>query len=144
MSVKRVTPDEAAALLEAGWKYVDVRSVPEFDQGHPEGAYNVPFMTAQPGGEMTSNPDFVEVMQRRFAPEDAIVLGCRSGNRSLRAATALVERGFSNVVDMRGGFDGETDGDTGKVVCGGWQSRGLPVASEAAPGRSYRELAGEG
>ena len=36
MYVKRVSPEEAQALMQdQGWAYVDVRSVPEFEQGHP-------------------------------------------------------------------------------------------------------------
>lgn len=140
MAIRRVTPDEAAALLQDGWKYVDVRSIPEFEQGHPEGAYNVPFMHAGSGG-MAANPDFVAVMRRRFAADERIVVGCKSGGRSLRAATALLDEGFSNVVDMRGGFGGEVDPASGQVACEGWKSRGLPVSGDAAPGRCYRELA---
>ena len=31
MSVKRVPPAEAKSLMDAGWRYVDVRSIPEFE-----------------------------------------------------------------------------------------------------------------
>ena len=140
MAIERVTPDEAAKLLEQGWKYVDVRSIPEFEQGHPEGAYNVPFMHSGPDG-MTPNPDFLTVMESAFSMQDNLVLGCRSGNRSLRAATILAGEGFDTVVDMRGGFDGER-APGGGVTCEGWQSRSLPVTTEPAQGRSYNELKG--
>src|SRR5689334_20222021 len=60
--VKRVDPEEALRLVrDEGYVYVDVRSVMEFDEGHPEGAYNVPLLDAGPGG-MAPNPDFVDVM----------------------------------------------------------------------------------
>lgn len=137
MSVKRVDPAEAAALVDAGWTFVDVRSVPEFEDGHPSGAYNVPIMHKGPSG-MAPNPRFLEVMKRQFRPDQELVVGCRSGQRSLRAATLLAEHGFESVVDMRGGFGGERAG--AEVVCEGWQSRGLPVANTAEPGRSYAEL----
>ena len=42
--VKRVTPTEAAALVNEGWIYLDVRSIPEFELGHPAGAVNVPLL----------------------------------------------------------------------------------------------------
>jgi rhodanese-related sulfurtransferase len=140
MSIKRVTPDEAAKLLEQGWKYVDVRSIPEFEQGHPAGAYNVPLLHKGPGG-MTPNPEFIAVMAASFAPTDKLLLGCRSGKRSLDAANALAARGFENLLDMRGGFAGEAT-PTGEVTCEGWQKRQLPVATEAETGRSYSELKG--
>src|SRR4051812_21955325 len=47
--VKRVLPREAAALLADGWAYLDVRSIPEFEQGHPPGAVNVPLLHLQNG-----------------------------------------------------------------------------------------------
>ena len=140
MSVKRVTPDEAAELVEQGWTFVDVRSVPEFADGHPTGAYNVPLMHRGPGG-MTPNPSFVEVMEREFPKDARLVMGCRSGGRSLRAATMLVDRGYSDVVDMRGGYLGEQKGGT--VTCEGWQPRGLPTSTEPEAGRSWDELKGE-
>ena len=45
--VKRVTPPEASTLLGEGWVYLDVRSIPEFDDGHPPGAANVPLLHFQ-------------------------------------------------------------------------------------------------
>lgn len=139
MSVKRITPDQAAKLLDEGWKYVDVRSIPEFEEGHPQGAYNVPLQHRSPQGSMAPNPDFVAVMSAAFPKDERLVLGCRSGARSLRAATQLLAQGFTNIVDMQGGFLGER-GAAGAVACEGWQARGLPIAQEAEPGRSYEDL----
>jgi len=138
MPVERVNPDDAAKLLEQGWKYVDVRSVPEFDAGHPAGAFNVPLNHAGASG-MVPNPDFITVMESAFARDDQLVIGCRSGQRSLRAAEMLAGRGFTRVVDMRGGFGGEKD-RAGAVVVAGWQARALPSATTAESGRSYAEL----
>jgi rhodanese-related sulfurtransferase len=138
MSIKRITPDEAAELLGQGWTYVDVRSVPEFDQGHPEGAYNVPFLH-RAGQGMVPNPDFMKVMQTAFPKDAKLVVGCRSGARSLRAAEALVAQGYQNVIDMRGGFAGELDA-ANRLACDGWQQRSLPISRTAQPGRAYRDL----
>jgi rhodanese-related sulfurtransferase len=139
MATTRVTPDEAAKLLEQGWKYIDVRSIPEFEGGHPAGAYNVPINHRGPSG-MSPNPDFLEVMEASFSKtQDRLVLGCRSGQRSLRAAEVLSAAGFEHVVDMRGGFEGERDAK-GNVSCAGWQARALPVALQAETGRTWSEL----
>ncbi len=140
MEIKRVTPEEAHELLDQGWIYIDVRSIPEFEEGHPAGAYNVPLLHAAPGRGMTPNEEFMAVMERAFDKSDKLVLGCRSGQRSLRAAEQLAERGFTDLVDMRGGFAGEVDRATGRPVCEGWKSRGLPVESEAREGRDYAAL----
>lgn len=136
MAIKRVTPDEAAELMRQGWTFVDVRSIPEFDEGHPDGAYNVPLLHRTPAG-MSPNPDFLAVMQRAFAPDRTLVLGCRSGNRSLRAAELLVQHGYTAIVEMRGGYLGET-GPGGHVE--GWKARNLPSATAAAQGRAYHEV----
>lgn len=141
MAIRRVTPDEASELLEAGWTFVDVRSIPEYREGHPAGAYNVPLNHAEPGRGMVPNSAFSEVVQRAFDKSAKLIVGCKSGNRSYKAAQKLAELGYEEVVDMRGGFAGELDRQTGGVACEGWKSRGLPVASEAEPGRDYASLA---
>ena len=46
MEIKDVDVGQAHALQQnEGYTYVDVRSVPEFDAGHPAGAQNVPCCT---------------------------------------------------------------------------------------------------
>jgi rhodanese-related sulfurtransferase len=137
-NVKRVSPAEAHELCGQGYAYVDVRSEQEFQQGHPAGAYNVPLMHAGAGG-MTPNPDFVAVMSANFAPDARLVLGCRSGQRSMRAAEALIAAGFSGLVEQRAGFDGPRDA-FGVVTEKGWSPAGLPVSREAESGRAYGAL----
>ena len=116
---KRVTIHEARALLDAGHKYLDVRSIPEFEGGRPAGATNVPIMHSQ-GGQMAPNPDFLAVMEACFPKDTPLVVGCRSGQRSLRAATALAQAGYAAVVDVLGGFGGDGTNP-------GWGTSGLPV-----------------
>ena len=57
----------------------------------------------------------------------------------MRAAEMLISAGFTAVVDMRGGFDGEM-GPGGVLVYEGWSRRGLPVSTEPHPGATYEEL----
>lgn len=135
---KRVTPPEAKALLDEGYRYLDVRSIPEFEAGHPDGAFNVPLLHMQ-GGRMIPNPDFQRVVEANFDRADRLVVGCKMGGRSLQAASLLEAAGFSAVVDVRGGFSGERD-PYGRVVTPGWQDAGLPVATQAQPGRAYGDL----
>lgn len=139
MAVERVTPDRAAGLVRGGWVYLDVRSVPEFEEGHPQGAYNVP-IEHRDGDQKTPNDEFLAVLERVFSKETPLVVGCRSGRRSLRAAEMLLGAGFERVVDMRGGYEGERAEE--ELTCEGWLARGLPIARTAEPGRSYRELRG--
>ncbi len=139
MTVKRVSPQEAERLLqEEGFVYLDVRSIPEFEVAHPPGAYNVPLMHATPSG-MQPNPDFLAVVEAVFPKDAKLVVGCRTGNRSLAAARALLQAGFQTVVDQRAGLDG-TRNAFGQVLEPGWEAEGLEVATEPEPGRSYEDL----
>ena len=139
MAVKRVSPAEARDLIDKqGYVYVDVRSVPEFAAGHPTGAYNVPLMNMGPGG-MTPNPEFLAVM-RAFPKEAKLVVGCKAGGRSARAASLLESAGYTSVVDQRAGFEGAPDPSTGRIGEPGWRPAGLPVTTEAGPGRTYEAL----
>ena len=134
----RVTVQEAADLVKSGWTYLDVRSIPEFEGGHPTGAVNVPLMHAQ-GGRMASNPDFQAVVEASFPRDAKLVIGCKSGGRSLQAASLLSSLGFTSVVDVRGGFSGERDG-LGRVTAQGWSDAGLPVSTAVEPGKAYGDL----
>jgi rhodanese-related sulfurtransferase len=138
MSLRRVDPAQAAALLGEGWTYLDVRSVPEFDEGHPTGAYNVPFMHKGPGG-MSPNPDFGTVVSARFPRDARLLVGCKSGVRSQKACAALESLGYSQLIDVRGGFGGEVD-SLGQVTVAGWKDRNLPVTTQAEAGRTFAEL----
>lgn len=136
-SPKVVSPEEAQALLAEGYTYVDVRSEPEFEAGHPPGAVNVPISHAVAGG-MTPNPDFLAVVERAFAKDAKLVVGCKAGGRSKRAASVLGGAGFTNVIDMSAGWDGARDA-FGRLTPG-WTSRGLPVETGAPQGRSYADV----
>ena len=139
--VKRVTPPEAAVLLAEGWSYLDVRSIPEFEGGHPTVAANVPLLHFE-NGRMAPNPDFQRVVTSNFAKDAKIVVGCKAGGRSLQAAGLLEAAGYTSVVDMRGGFHGEHD-EMGRVACAGWAESNLPVETSAPVEKTYAALAGK-
>ena len=136
--IRRVALDEAQALLSAGYLYIDVRSQLEFAQGHPPGAYNVPWLLMTDYG-MVENDDFLAVMRSNFASDSKLLLGCRSGHRSLAAARRLEDAGYANLCELRCGFAGTHD-PFGRLVEPGWQTAGLPCALEPEPGRAYRAL----
>ena len=132
MAIRRVSPQEASELMaKQGYVYVDVRSVPEFSAGHPTGARNVPLLHLGPAG-MAPNPDFLAVMEKAFAKDAKLVIGCASGGRSFRAAGALEAAGFSQVIDQRAGFQGAGEP--------GWSRAGLPVSTSAPPECTWEGL----
>lgn len=135
MSFRRVSPEEARELIEKeGYLYIDVRSSQEFAAGHPEGAYNVPLLEMGPAG-MTPNPDFLQVMEKQFPKASKLVVGCKAGGRSMRAASMLAAAGYASLVDQRAGFEGAPSATGGWEP--GWRPRGLPVSQTAEPGRDY-------
>ncbi len=136
MAIKRVSPAEAADLTKQGYTYVDVRSTAEFERGRPAGSVNVPFFHADPARGMVPNPDFLDAMKRKFPPGSKIVLGCQSGNRSMRAAELLQQNGWGDLVEQRAGFGGARD-MMGTVSEPGWPAAGLPVEDGPAPGRDW-------
>ncbi len=136
--VKRVTPAEAAQLMNDGWTYLDVRSIPEFEEAHPAGAANIPLLHAQ-AGRLVPNPDFQGVVEANFDRDAKLVVGCKAGGRSAQAVGLLSALGFQNLIDVRGGFGGERDA-LGRQVVPGWIEAGLPVGKGGEASRPYGEL----
>lgn len=140
MPIQQTTPPEAQALLAQGYRYIDVRSEPEFAAGHPAGAVNIPVIFPDPvTQQMTMNPDFLRVVAAHFPPDSRIIVGCQMGGRSQRAAEMLAQAGYATVVNMQGGFGGARD-QSGRTVVPGWSDSGLPVSTDCGPDSSYSSL----
>jgi rhodanese-related sulfurtransferase len=137
MTVKRVTPAEARELMDKeGYAYLDVRSIPEFDAGHPEGAYNVPLLHLGPAG-MAPNSEFLAVVESRFPRDAKLVVGCKMGGRSRQAVSVLTSAGYSNLADQYCGFDGAPSPAGFEP---GWRPSGLPVNTQAPADHTYEGL----
>jgi rhodanese-related sulfurtransferase len=127
MAIRQMTPREAARALSAdpAAVYLDVRTVEEFDAGHPAGARNVPVFVFDANGRPQPNPEFVGVVLRHLASGTPLLVGCRSGMRSQRACELLAEAGYTDLANVRGGFGGSDDTP-------GWAESGLPVETGGA------------
>ena len=132
--MKRITPEEAAAQMEEGYLYLDVRSVPEFESGHPKGAFNIPLLHAGKFG-MSPNSRFMEEVAKVFPIDAKIVVGCATGGRSVSAASLLEMQGYKDLLELRPGFEGN-----GREP--GWRQTTLPQSTTAEPGRAYGDLKG--
>ena len=105
-TVTHVSPAEAAFAVDGGARMVDVREGDEWADGHAPAAVHVPLGAVLAGGAV---------------PSGRLVVVCRSGNRSGRAAAALTERGL-DVVNLAGGMNA-------------WRAAGLPVVrDDGSPG----------
>ena len=94
-SVVRPLGPEELAVARPRPRIIDVRESSEFtgELGHIPGAELVPLAT-------------VEGAARGWARDEPLVVVCRSGARSARAAATLVQLGFKTVFNLEGGTQG--------------------------------------
>jgi rhodanese-related sulfurtransferase len=136
MTIKHVTVHQAHQQQTDGARYLDVRSIPEFEQGHPAGAFNVPLLHLDPAtGQMRPNPDFLPVVRANFPPDTPMVIGCKMGGRSQQACEILASAGYQDVANVLGGFGGAP-----QMGHRGWAQEGLPVELSGDPAREYSAL----
>ena len=145
MPIKQQKPPEAYETLKSnpGTIYLDVRTEPEFAQGHAEGAINVPVVFIKGPGNMQLNDDFLPVVEKVISKKAKLVVGCQAGGRSQRACEILEEAGYTDLTNVVGGFGGQRD-QSGAVVVKGWRDEGLPVSTDLgdASYKALREKAG--
>lgn len=72
---------------------IDVRTPEEFQSGHLESAVNI----------NSASPDF-EAQLNKLDKSKPVYVYCKGGGRSAAAAQKLVELGFTDVKDMKGGM----------------------------------------
>jgi E3 ubiquitin-protein ligase RNF13 len=135
-TIRHVSVQQAQQEQASGATYLDVRSVPEFQQGHPDGAFNIPLLHLDPQTrQMRPNPEFVSVVKANFAPDAKLVIGCQMGGRSQQACEVLSNAGFHDVANVLGGYGGAPQmGHTG------WVKAGLPIETSADAAREYEAL----
>lgn len=106
-SIAQMTAEELRMRLKSGGVDVlDVRRAPEWDAGHIEGAAWWPL-------------DNFKVSPPEIDHGASIAVHCKGGYRSMIACSLLVRAGFSQVINVVGGFDA-------------WQAAKLPYVSETA------------
>ncbi len=141
MSLKQADVQTAHKLQsDAGYTYIDVRSIPEFENGHPTGAHNVPLLNLDSRtGQMQPNEDFLAVVQANYATDSKLLVGCQMGGRSTQAGQILIAAGYQDVTNVVGGFGGAQSRITGEMN-EGWVDAGLPVEQGAPTENSYQAL----
>lgn len=127
MTIQRMSPQQAFTALQSNGQaiLIDVRDPVEFAfVGHPPTAVNIPWKYAP---NMRDNPDFLTFLGALVPALDTpLYLMCRSGQRSLAAATALNGAGYTDLTNIEEGFEGAIDDDKHRGTLGGWRFHGLP------------------
>jgi len=107
-AIREIGPPELATLRSAGAAIIDVREADEFAEGHIPGAVNIPrgLLEFEVDGHPAVAWRSAEELSHRERP---VVLYCLSGGRSILAAAALRELGFTSAVSLRDGILGWAD-----------------------------------
>lgn len=90
---KDVSVDHAKQMIDDGEVIVvDVRTDSEYAAGH------IPNSILVPVQELSERLDELD-------PSASYLIVCRSGNRSAQASELLIEKGFKNIYNMKGGMN---------------------------------------
>ena len=90
-TVTRISAEEFAEKFKKEPIVIDVRKPGEFAAEHVDGAKSIPL-------------DFINEDMAEFPKEDAFILHCAGGYRSMIAASILKSRGYDNFIEVIGGF----------------------------------------
>ncbi len=95
MSVEEISPEQTITAINDGALFVDVREAYELD----ELAYDLPSLIHIPLGE-------IQLRMSEFPKDKTIIIGCRSGKRSMNACMFLKMNGYEDVKNLEGGIVG--------------------------------------
>jgi len=112
---------------------IDVRTVQEFCEGHPEGALNIPVFIEDDFGQRMPNQVFMVIIEAHVPKNKSVYLSCQSGKRSFMAGMQMERQGYSKLFNVTGGFGGSPE-------CTGWEDEGLPTSTDNGPEISYESL----
>ena len=101
--LEHITVQQLTVLMKQGVTVIDIRTPEEWQQtGIVEGSYPIMFF------DQEAKPHIEEWMQQTqglIDPEDAVILICRSGNRTTSVGNFLSKQlGFKKVYSVKGGI----------------------------------------
>ena len=79
----------------------------------------------QPDPQLTAN--FAsQLITYGALPDNELLFICRSGSRSMAAASLMTEHGYPQCYNVLEGFEGDLDDSQHRANLGGWKFKGLP------------------
>ena len=126
--MKNLLPKETWALIQQrpDTMFVDVRmEIESLYVGRPPGVHTIAWYEYP---DLHPDPaTFVAAVERETQDKtQPVVLICRSGKRTVDAALALEAAGFTDVINVLHGFEGDLDAHFHRSTVNGWRCDGLP------------------
>lgn len=93
----------------------------------------------EPNSDFTQEAE-IRLKEKGLAKTDRVILICRSGDRSARAADLLANAGFTQVYSITEGFEGDSAKDgpkAGQRIVNGWKNTGLPWTYKLEKSKMY-------
>jgi rhodanese-related sulfurtransferase len=130
-----VSPAEAYRVLsQEGGFLVDVRSLPEWQftgvanlEGMPAKLLTISWKTYP---NFVLNPEFEKQLASAVGAQKDVPIFflCKTGGRSLDAAVAMTQAGYSQSYNVTGGFEGDQNESGQRGTKNGWKAAQLPWA----------------
>ena len=89
VSINKITCDKMKELMNDGAILIDVREKDEYNERHLDKAINISYTIIKD-----------EISKYVANKDDKIIVYCKSGARSNKAANYLLEAGYSNIYDL--------------------------------------------
>ncbi len=89
ITINKVTCDKMKELVGDGALLIDAREIDEYNEGHLDKAINISYTVIKD-----------EISKYVANKDDKIIVYCRSGARSNKAANYLLEAGYNNIFDL--------------------------------------------
>eukprot|EP00212_Chloropicon_laureae_P007032 CAMPEP_0197498702 /NCGR_PEP_ID=MMETSP1311-20131121/59404_1 /TAXON_ID=464262 /ORGANISM="Genus nov. species nov., Strain RCC856" /LENGTH=274 /DNA_ID=CAMNT_0043044427 /DNA_START=24 /DNA_END=848 /DNA_ORIENTATION=- len=129
--------DEGKVLYDNGYKFLDIRSNPEYeDDGKVPKGINIPLINTTRSWDFSENPpvrsvqqkantEFMSEIEKRFPDKETpLMIVCSDGkDRAIQALMLLDSQGYTNIVGLKGGYNGWNQTFTTKLERRGTQVR---------------------
>jgi rhodanese-related sulfurtransferase len=126
--MEHLTPKQTWEFLQTNPDavFIDVRmEIESMYVGRPPGSINIPWYE-YPEFEADTDAFVAAVRSEVTSLDQTVVLICRSGSRTLDAGKALLDEGFTKVINVLHGFEGDLDANDHRSTVNGWRFDGLP------------------
>jgi rhodanese-related sulfurtransferase len=102
-AITRISAEKFAEIHSDEKVIIDIRRPGEYNTEHIEGAMNIPL-------------DFINESMAEFPKDKQFIMHCASGYRSIIAASILISRGYTDFLEVAGGFTAISNTDVPRTT----------------------------